>query len=61
MRLRVKNGTSWSGKCHIISRHSTSDRLCEDEIFSIWYGLGGDWINLGLPNYVNMDRNTDDG
>ena len=28
-----------------------------DEILSRWYGLGGDWINLGMPHYVKMDLN----
>ena len=32
-----------------------------DEIFSRWYVLGGDWINLGLPHYMHMDKNTDAG
>ena len=27
-----------------------------DEIFSIWYVLGGDWINLGLSHYMHMDH-----
>ena len=33
-----------------------SERLCVDEIFRIWYGLGGECINLSLPHYVQMDR-----
>ena len=24
----------------------------------MWYGLGGHWINIGLPNYVEIERNT---
>ena len=32
-----------------------------DEIFIRWYVLGGDWINLGLPNYMHMDKNPDAG
>ena len=32
-----------------------------DEIFSIWYGLVSDWINLGLPHYVHMDHKPDSG
>ena len=32
-----------------------------DEIFSRWYVLGDDWINLGLSNYMHMDKNTDAG
>ena len=29
-----------------------------DEIFSSWYGLGGDWINIGLPQYVHKYHKT---
>ena len=32
-----------------------------DGIFSRLYVLGGDWINLGLPHYMHMDKNTDAG
>ena len=41
---------------HRLERLYTSERLCGDESFIRWYGLGGDWINLGLPHYVQMDR-----
>ena len=33
-----------------------SDLIWIDESFSHWYGLGGDWINVGLPHCVAMDR-----
>ena len=26
-----------------------------------WYGVGGDWINAGLPFYVAMDHNSENG
>ena len=32
-----------------------SDKICVDESISCWYGLGGYWINLGLPQYVTID------
>ena len=35
--------------------------ICMDEIFSRWYGLVGDCINLDFPHYVNMDWNPDSG
>ena len=35
--------------------------LCADESISRWYGLGGHWINIGLPMYVAMDRKPEDG
>jgi len=33
-----------------------SDRICADESMSRWYGMGGHWINIGLPQYVAIDR-----
>jgi Transposase IS4 len=38
-----------------------SDRLCDDESFSRWYGMGGSYINIGLPCYISMDRKPEDG
>jgi Transposase IS4 len=35
--------------------------ICADESISRWYGLGGHWINMGLPMYVAMDRKPEDG
>jgi hypothetical protein len=35
--------------------------LCVDESISRWYGQGGDWINLGLPMYVAIDRKPENG
>ena len=35
--------------------------LCVDESMSRWYGLGGHWINMGLPMYVAIDRKPEDG
>ena len=32
-----------------------------DEILIRWYILGGDCINIGLPNYMHMDHNTHSG
>jgi hypothetical protein len=28
---------------------------------SRWYGQGGEWINMGLPMYVSIDRKPDSG
>jgi Transposase IS4 len=36
-------------------------QICVDESMSRWYGLGGHWINMGLPMYVAMDRKSEDG
>lgn len=35
--------------------------LCVDESIVRWYGLGGDWINCGLPMYIAMDRKPENG
>jgi hypothetical protein len=35
--------------------------VCVDESISRWYGLGGHWINTGLPMYAAMDRKPEDG
>jgi len=43
------------------SNYSPSDRICVDESISRWYGLGGHWINAGLPNYVAMERKPENG
>ena len=43
------------------SNYSPSDRICVDESISKWYGLGEHWINIGLPNYVVIDRKTKTG
>ena len=32
-----------------------------DELFFRWYGLGGHYINIGLPMYVAIDRKPEDG
>ena len=40
---------------------SPSDIICADESISRWYVQGGHWINLGLPMYVAMGRNPDNG
>jgi hypothetical protein len=32
-----------------------------DESIVHWYGLGGDWINMGLPHYIAIDRKPENG
>ena len=32
-----------------------------DESISRWYGLGGSWINMGIPHYVAIDRKPEAG
>jgi len=43
------------------SNYSPSDRICVNESFSRWYGLGGHLVNYGLPNYVAMDKKPENG
>ena len=38
-----------------------SDLVCVDESISRWCGLGGDWIDVGLPHYLAMDRKPENG
>ncbi len=40
---------------------SPSDLICVDESISRWYGQGGYWINIGLPQYVAIDRKPENG
>jgi len=35
--------------------------LCVDESMIRWYGLGGPWLDVGLPHYVSIDRKPEDG
>ena len=37
------------------------ETICVDESISRWYGLGGEWINIGLPMCVAIDRKPDNG
>ena len=46
---------------HRETYYQASSLICADESMSRWYGLGGNWINMGLPHYVAMDRKPEDG
>jgi hypothetical protein len=37
-----------------------SSIICVDKSMSRWYGMGGHWINEGLPMYVAIDRKPED-
>lgn len=41
--------------------YNPSLQIIIDELFSRWYGLGGHYINIGLPMYVAIDRKPEDG
>ena len=46
---------------HRAANFDPGDRICVDESMSRWYGLGGHWINAGLPMYVCIDRKPEAG
>jgi len=46
---------------HRKSQYVPLDHICVDESISCWYGLGGHWINIGLPQYVAIDRKPENG
>ena len=46
---------------HRAKHFDPSDLICIDESISRWYGMGGHWINLGLPMYIAMDRKPENG
>ena len=46
---------------HQEQNFSPSEWICVDESMSRWYGLGGSWINIGLPMYVVIDRKPESG
>ena len=43
---------------NVLARFYPSEILYVYKIFSGWYGLGSYWINLGLLDYVKIDRKT---
>ena len=46
---------------HRESTFIPSSRICVDESISRWYGLGGEWIHIGLPMYVAIERKPENG
>ena len=43
---------------HRLTRLFPSERRYVYGSFRRWYGLVGDWINIGLPHYAQMDHKT---
>ena len=41
--------------------YSPSENICVDKSISRLYGQGGHWIKIGLPMYVAIDRNPENG
>ena len=46
---------------HRESTFSPAWSICVDESMSRWYGIGGNWIDAGLPMYVAIDRKPENG
>ena len=46
---------------HRVHCINPSEMLCVDEYMFRWYGIGGDWINKGLPIYIAIDRKPENG
>ena len=46
---------------HRATNFEPGTHICCDESISRWYGMGGDWINEGLPMYVAIDRKPENG
>ena len=41
---------------HRLAYEYPSESICVDESISRWYELGDNWIDIGLPHYVAIDR-----
>jgi hypothetical protein len=46
---------------HRKDRFYHSEMICVDEYISRWYGLGRSLIEVGLHQYVAIDRNSENG
>lgn len=46
---------------HRANNFHPSGDVCADESMIRWYGLGGAFVQLGLPMYVAMERKPDNG
>lgn len=46
---------------HRQERIEPSELLCVDESIARWYGVGGTWLDVGLPFYVDLDRKPESG
>jgi hypothetical protein len=46
---------------HRAANVQPSKQICVDESMSRWYGNGGNWVNLGIPQYIAIDRKPENG
>ena len=45
----------------MLRNYHLSNSICVDAYMSRWYGIGGYWVNAGLPQYIAIDRNPENG
>ena len=46
---------------HWETNFNPAKTVCVDESMARWCGVGGDWINKGLPMYVAIDHKPENG
>ena len=46
---------------NLACNYHPSDFICLDKYMSRWYGIVGHWINYGLPQYIEIDRKSENG
>ena len=46
---------------HRLQAVTPSEMMCVDESISRWYGIGGGWMDIGLPHYVALDSKPEHG
>ena len=45
----------------VLCNYHPSDSIYVNESMPRGYGIGGHWINAGLPQYISIDRNPENG
>ena len=45
----------------MLRKYHPLDSICVDESMSRWYGIRVNLINSGLPQYIAIDRNLENG
>ena len=60
-RWTLVNGFLDAINDHMLAQFTPSHMICVDESMSRWYGLGGEWSQVGLPHYVSIDRKPENG
>ncbi len=60
-RWKLVDGFINNYNAYRASNFVPSEQICVDESMPRWFRLGGNWINIGLPQYVAIDRKPEDG